>query len=431
MTILMGKLSPAGARRAGRLVEGFAERRLHLGYSLWFPFIVFAITRLVDVALILIAGRHQIALPAGGLPGYHVWQPTPASPGYGLVISNWDGQWYSQIASQGYPTTLPRDAAGHIQPNEWGFFPLYPLLVGAIMRLTGLGFSVVAPTLSCLLGAAAVTVMFRLLSQSLDRFAASATVLLTCTFIAAPAMQLAYSESLALLLLCTALLLLRNRRYGWLVPVVVTLALTRPVALVLVPVVIVHGIARYRRRCVTPFPVRDRWRVLALAGLALVSAGLWPAIAAVRTGNPSAYTQTISAWAGTTGKLRVLVAFPTFAWVHGGLIGLAALSCLIILTAWVVLRSRTAVWGPEVRAWAGLYPLYLLLATGPTSSDLRHLVMAFPLLWPFPEEATSRSERRVRVAVVVVLAICGLLMQWLWISKYLVVSGPPHEQPFP
>jgi hypothetical protein len=75
------------------------------------------------------------------------------------------------------------------------------------MRISGLGFMVVAPTLSALLGAAAVTVMFRLVNQTSGRFVASATVLLTCTYMAAPAMQIAYTESLALLLVCTALLL--------------------------------------------------------------------------------------------------------------------------------------------------------------------------------------------------------------------------------
>jgi hypothetical protein len=81
------------------------------------------------------------------------------------------------------------------------------------MHLSRLGFAVVAPTLSLLLGAAAVTVMFRLINQGSGRFAASATVLLTCTYMAAPAMQIAYTESLALLLICTALLLLRNHPY--------------------------------------------------------------------------------------------------------------------------------------------------------------------------------------------------------------------------
>ena len=211
-----------GERRAS-LGRSALQGLRHPPFAIWFPLAVYTATRLIDALFILIAARHQIALSTGlpGLAGYKIWEPSPASPGYGSVASNWDGQWYASIATNGYPTTIPRDSAGHALQNQWGFYPVYPLFVGAIMRITGLGFMVVAPLLSVLMGAAAVTVMFRLVSQILGRFAASATVLLTCTYMAAPAMQIGYTESLALLLLCTALLLLRGRQYGWLVPVLV------------------------------------------------------------------------------------------------------------------------------------------------------------------------------------------------------------------
>jgi hypothetical protein len=382
----------------------------------WFPLTVYAITRLIDLVFILIAARHQVNLPQGDA--------------YGSVASNWDGQWYLRIATHGYPATLPRDAAGHVVPNQWAFYPAFPLLVGAIMRLSGLGFTVVAPILNVLLGGAAVTVMFRLINQRSGRFAASATVLLTCTYMAAPVLQIAYTESLALLLVCTALLLLRNRRYGWLIPVLVILALTRGVALAFMPVVVVHGICRYRRRFVEPFAVLDRWRVLGLACLTVALPGLWPAIAGITTRDPQAYIKTLSSY-DTQGRLHVLIAYPAFVWARGGAVGLAILLGTIALIAVIVLRSGATAWGPEVRAWAGFYPLYLLLATSPLTDAVRHLLLAFPLLWPFPDEATTTADRRRRTAFVAILATCGLLLQWVWISKFLVVTGPPSRQPFP
>jgi len=393
---------------------------------------VYAITRLIDFVLIVIAAHHQIAIPKGaaGMAGYHVWAPSPASPGYGSVASNWDGQWYASIASHGYPSTLPRDATGQVLQNVWGFYPVYPLMVGAVMAMTGLGFVVVAPVLSLVLGASAMLVMFRLINQGSGRFAASATVVLVCTYMAAPVMQIAYTESLALLLVCTTLLLLRNHRYGWLVPVLITLALTRAVALAFVPVLIVHGISRYRRRAVEPFPEPDRWRVAGLACMAIAATGLWPAIAAFRTGDPQAYTQTMSSW-GTTDKLHVLVEFPAFAWAEGGVLGLAVLLALIALIALIVLRRGARAWDPEVRAWAGFYPLYLLLATAVGTSNIRHMFLAFPLMWPFPDETKTATDRRRRIAFVAILAICGLLTQWEWISQFLVVTGPAQGRPFP
>ena len=418
--------------RGASLGQSALQRLRRPPYAIWFPLAVYAVTRLIDTAFILTAARHQIAIPPGatGLAGYYIFAASPASPGYGSVASNWDGQWYLSIATHGYPTTIPRDATGHALQNQWGFYPVYPLLVGAIMRITGLGFMVAAPLLSCVLGAMAVTVMFRLVSQSLGRFAASATVVLVCTYMAAPAMQIAYTESLALLLLCTALLLLRNRRYGWLIPVLVTLALTRAVVLAFVPVLVVHGISRWRRRSVDPFPLLHRWRVVGLACLAIAATGLWPAVAAATTGDTGAYTQTMSSW-GTTGKLRVLIEFPVFLWTEEGAVGLAALVFVIVLVATIVLRRGSAAWGPEVRAWAGFYPLYLLLATAPGTSNVRHLFLAFPLMWPFPEEVTSKSDRRRRIAMVVILAMSGLATQWVWISQFLVVSSLPGGRAFP
>jgi hypothetical protein len=231
-----------------------------LGFAAWFPLAVYAATRLIDALLILIAARHQIAL-SGLIDGYHVTLPSSAAPGYSTVASNWDGQWYLSIATHGYPSVIPQDATGHVVQNAWGFYPAYPFLVGVLMRVTGLGFTVAAPILSLLLGGAAVIVMFRLVNETAGRFAASATVVLVSASMAAPVMQIAYTESLALLLLCTALLLLRNRHYAWLIPILMTLALTRAIALAFVPVLVVHYIARYRRRFVEPFPRGDRWRV--------------------------------------------------------------------------------------------------------------------------------------------------------------------------
>src|ERR1035437_8682648 len=114
-------------------------------YQGGFPLTVYAITRLFDVVLILVAARHQVDLPQGGT--------------YGSLASSWDGHWYLSIASHGYPTTIPRDPGGHALQNQWGFYPLYPFIVGAIMGITGAGFMAAAPTLSLLLGAGAVIVM--------------------------------------------------------------------------------------------------------------------------------------------------------------------------------------------------------------------------------------------------------------------------------
>jgi hypothetical protein len=62
--------------------------------------------------------------------------------------------------------------------------------------------------------------------------------------------------------------------------------------------------------------------------------------------------------------------------------------------------ARPRARGPEVRAWAGFYPLCLLLATAVSTTSIRHLLLAFPLIWPLPDEASTRALQRRRLALV-------------------------------
>lgn len=404
----------------------------HPPFAIWFPLAVYAAVRLIDTAFILIAARHQIALtPRGpGLTGPYIFAASPASPGYGPVASNWDAQWYRGIAQNGYPSTLPRHSTGAIAKNAWAFYPGYPFTVGALTRLTGLSFNFVAPLVSFLFGAAAMVVLHRLVNQTAGRLAASATVVLACTYMAAPVTQIAYTESMALLLICSALLLLRSRRYAWFAAGVTLLALTRPVAIVFLPVVCWHGIWRYRRRGLEPFPPRDRWLVLAAGLVCLVATGLWPAIVGLVTGVPTAYTQTMSSW-GAPGDTRVLTAWIVTAWGSGGVAGSLVLAVAVLLVVLLVLRRGAREWGPEVRAWALAYPIFVLLATSPGPSSPRYLFLAFPLMWPLPERSTSSMDRRLRLITFAVLIVIGLGSQWFWIDQFLVVSTTATVGLFP
>jgi hypothetical protein len=390
-------------------------------FALWFPLAVYALIRLVDVGLILAAQRHQIALPSLG---------KPAHPGYFAVATNWDGEWYRGIALNGYPTTLPRASTGDVAKNAWGFYPAYPFTVGALTRLTGLSFNVIAPLLSLVFGAAAMVAMFRLLNEVAGRLVASATVVLACSYIAAPVTHIAYTESMALLLICSALLLLRRRRYGWFAVVVVLLALTRPVAIVFVPVVCWHGIWRYRRRDLEPFPTRDRWVVVAVGLVCVAATGLWPAIAGLVTGVPTAYTQTMSSW-GAPGDTRVLTAWTVTAWESGGVAGALALAGALFVVVLLTLRRGAGAWGPEVRAWALAYPIFVLLTTSPGPSSPRHLFLAFPLMWPLPECSTSPLDRRLRLIAFTVLVAIGVGSQWFWVDQFLVISTTSSVGLFP
>ncbi|MGZ4634209.1 hypothetical protein [Oryzihumus sp.] len=410
-------------------VTGAPVRIMALWRSVRFPLAIYLAARAVSAILIAVAAREQVAISEGA-SGYNLARPSPAAPGYLGVATNWDGQWYERIALSGYPSELPLDQAGQVRQNEWAFYPLYPMAVRLLMALSGLGFDVAAASLSATVGLLAVMLVHRLIRDSAGTFAAKATVVLLCVSMAAPALQIAYTESLALALVAGALLLLRRRRYLGLIPVLGALALTRPIVLAIVPVILVHGWLRYRSRASEPFPVRERAMVSALAVGCLLLTGVWPAVAAVRTGHPDAYLRTMAGWGGYQ-HIRPGMAWLAFIWANGGLIGLTIFAVLVGLFGLLVAGRASRPWGPELRTWSAAYPMYLLAGTAPGSSIVRYLLLAFPLFWLFPAPTTGSRDRRIQLALVGVLAAAGLVLQWTWVRDFLVISSPPGGRAFP
>jgi len=379
-------------------------------FHLWYPLVVYGISRLITAAF-------MVAAP-----------DSAHRSGYADLATAWDGGWYHTIATQGYPSALPLDVHGHIGPNPWAFSPAYPMIVRAFMAISGLDFSVVAPTLSLVLGAAAMVVIFVLMERAVSRFSACACVVLTCTFMAAPVLQLAYAESLALLLLAGALFMLRERKYVAVAALLLILALTRPVVLAFIPVVIAHGVGRWRGRGTDPFSRMDQGAVAFLTAWCVAATGLWPLIVASSTRNILAWSQTHEAW-WTGPHFAPGLGWPASLLFNYGWPALAMLAFIVLLTLGIVLRPGAKAWGPELRSWSVAYPGYLLLATAPGPSVIRWMLLAFPLIWPFPEEATTWSERRFRILLIVMLAVVGLAMQWVWVSTFLASTAPSDHVP--
>jgi hypothetical protein len=384
-------------------------RRLRSLRGVGFVLGVYVLTRVFAVVVVVIAGKHQIGVPA---------------PGYWTIETNWDGQWYSTIANHGYPIDLPRDATGHVTANAWAFYPLFPMLARGLMWLTGLSFTVVGPAISVVLGAVAVVVLFRLVLDALGATAASMATVLTCTFMSAPVLQAAYTESLALLLVSSFLLLLRRRRYAWTAFVIVLLALSRNVVLAMAPVILLHGAVRYRARAENEFTARDRLTLGGLAALCIAAAGLWPAIAAAVTGQVFAYTQTMAAWGG---KLRVLIAWPRAFLNLAGTTGLVVFFLMLFCLFGLLARPAARRWGPELWGWAVSYVCYLLLATDFWSTTARHLLLAFPLSLLAVDFLRSMGSRVIRTCLMGLTVCGGLALQWIWIANFLVVTDPGHQ----
>lgn len=377
--------------------------------------VVYALTRLYAVVLLERTSRLQAANP---------W--TGRDPGYLGMTVLWDGGWYERIAATGYPDTLPTAPGGEVQQNPWAFYPLLPGLARGLQEVTGASFPVAASTVALLAGAAAVVLMRSLLEPLVGRSAALWTVVLFCCHPAAPVLQLAYTESLATLLLVAVLLCLQRRRYLTAVPLVLLLGLTRPIAAPLAVVVAVHLVLRVARRGAdgpAPRPAGPggplRGGVLLLAAGA--AAVLWPLVAFVGTGRPSAYAQTMSAWRGGQQVEPVEPWLRTTGLLLGDLFGPFVLGVVVVaLVAWVLAPS-SRVLGADLRAWCLAYIGYLLLVLDPSTSLVRYLLLLFPLGALLVVASSSAAYRRA----IAVALLAGQLVWVFWLWRFV----PPRDLP--
>jgi Gpi18-like mannosyltransferase len=152
---------------------------------------IWALCRTFSVVLLTVVSRYQAPVD---------W--TGPHPSYFSMTVLWDGFWYRLIAESGYPPALPLDAAtGAVQQNAWAFYPAFPMMSRLLMKVTGLGFPVVGSTLALLLGFGAAVVMGLLLHDRVGPKVALAAVAVYAACPVSPSFQIAYTESLATLLL--------------------------------------------------------------------------------------------------------------------------------------------------------------------------------------------------------------------------------------
>jgi hypothetical protein len=389
-------------------------------FPVWFPFAVFAVSRLFVWVIATYLSRYQIPLPIG-TTNIRIFYPSPSDPGYAAVMTGWDGQWYRVIAEQGYPAVLPRVGWGGIDMNPWAFFPVFPMTAGLIMKVTGLPFSVVAPTLSLVIGFAAMHLLFKLVDQAVGRWEAIVAVVATCFFIASPAFSASYTESTALLGVVTVLWLLRKRQYAWVAVALLVLSLSRNVVIAMVPVIIAHGVVRWRQGDEGEHPVRLRVGLAALAAYAGALTFLWPTIVTIATDTPNAYNDTMLAWNIET-KIKLYLWW-NLLYDYWGVIGQVAGVLGIAAFTWFMLTKNSWRWGPEIWGWAGAYPAYIILVTSTTPSRVRYALLAFPMTLIIAWFLKLHWWRRYRYWLLGLIVVIGAAQMWWWTEHYLVIEN--------
>jgi hypothetical protein len=373
--------------------------------------VVFVLSRIVTTAILLETAARQLQNP---------W--TGAQPDYFDYAKIWDGHWYYIISLAGYPADLPMTPDGHVGESAWAFMPAYPAVARLFMIVTGLDFAIVAPSLSTLFALGAALLFYRVIARVQPGSVALFSVVLFCVAPLSPILQVSYAESMQLFLLALALLLLMQRQYWMMLPVVTVLSLTRPSGLAFALAMLMHAIHRWVTRRRDPFPVRERVGVVVVGLWSFLSGAGWLLIAWAVTGSMTAYLDTELAWRRPYIGDKELV--PFWPWIEGArfwqqfLVFPLAYVILILLVAGFVAFMFTP-WmrrlGPDLRFWTASYALYLLAVFFPQSSTFRLLMPLFPALGAVAQVRPPA----VRV-LIVVACVAG---QWFWVQIGWFVNG--------
>ena len=378
--------------------------------------------RAVPVTVVLLGGYSLARLLTTGFLVLAWWASPngPWSMGYFRggadflsFLASWDTRWYGQVALHGYPTTLPTDAVGNVTYNTWAFLPVFPAISRGVMAVTGLPFGAAGIVVAVLFGAAATLTLHRVL---LERFGRTQALWGALFFAFGPLsflLQVAYAESTFLFFLFLALWFMQRRRYLAMIPFAVVASFVHPGALALAAAIAVQGLHRLWRR----HPIAHReWITGVTTILAIVAATLlWPVLASVMSGHPSAYFDTELAWWRAYFGPVIFVPFSPFFLLFGhlagiwGVVGVVALGAAVLF--WVTRRSMR-VYGADLWTFVTSYIAYLFAVFLPTQSLLRMLLPLSPLLG-HPTLSSTPARRVATLTVSIALQPVAIFLLWV------------------
>ena len=205
--------------------------------DIWsFPLLVFAVHWLVaqiPATLAFVYGTTRPPLDPGATSGASWAYNMPLGPMSGLAhylvepMRQWDGAWYRLIAATGY------ESEGIAFPAKAAFWPLYPWLMDFGSTLTGLSPESVGYIISNLSFAAALILLYYLVTLDMNAEVARRTLWALALFPTAFFFNAVYTESLFLLLTVGCLLAARKGNW-WLAGAIGLLAaLTRSAGIML------------------------------------------------------------------------------------------------------------------------------------------------------------------------------------------------------
>ena len=352
--------------------------------ALWTNGLIFAaamwlFSRLfIATAMLLITPLLQA--PPGGIKPTVGWE----------VFYMWDGLLYDQIATSGYE--YANDGKGH----NVAFFPLFPLVVRAVMTL-GLPFNGAGTLVNNLAFLGALLVLYCWVEERYDRSAArwATAVLAWCPLSLFG--TVIYSEGLYLLFSTAALRAFDKQQYAFVALWGAIATAARPTGMALIPAFVI---------------VAWRERRPAIAYAAGLAAGggllLFSLYCAIHFGDPLAFVQAQRGWRPSLGfywqgwlKMLMQIIVGTTNWKHGWIKDPLhpLLFGMIVGLGYLLWRFRTKLGSVKVRYGFCALVLFLWLLAGDPLINTVMVLGGGYLLWHLRAQLTP---------VTVIYGFCAL-----------------------
>jgi len=337
------------------------------------------------------------------------------------LLTKWDAQWYGGIADSGYGFVRTHEDGRLLA--DYAFFPLYPWTERLVTTVTGLSHVDAGVLISAVAALFAAAGIFRVANDVLGpRGAVIATVLWAAVPVGI-VQSMAYSESLFTALAAWSLFgLLRER---WLLAATLACAagLTRPTGVAIVTAVLVTAVislvAHVRRKGAPRARILLDRRLVSVivAPLGLVGYLGW---VGWERRSPTGYFEVSDGWGngfdGGAAFARWVAAQLAGPTPITGVVLLVGLGLLAFLVAQCI-RQRQPL--PLV-VFTIVIVVLALTTSGFFGSRPRHLLPAFPLLFPVAQWLAAR-----RTAVTVAALMATSAAAAFYGATWLLGPGPP------
>lgn len=326
----------------------------------------------------------------------------------------WDGGWFINVATEGYPDGYTYDAGGTRVGNGFAFFPLFPGLIRGI-NLLGVPPEAASLTVASLSGIAAGVGVYLLGTALWDREVGYVLTVLVCAQPMSVVLTMGYSEPLFLALVALTLLAAHQRAWWAAGLAGVAAALTRPTGMAVALALAVAVLMAWRTS-----NRRQRVAGAAAASLALLTGPAYLAWVGWRVGEWDAWFKVQTAGWGSTFDFGASVIQFLVDTLHGGsgVVEMLTVWLIIAAVAWMVIACTQRIWPPVLVF--GMIALILVVGQAGYWHSKPRLLVPVLLVACMPLARTlATASARVSATVLALWTAFGL-----WFGAHMITVWP-------